>query len=83
MANYYCEFCGKAHSSISILLQGNCMLHTLGVYKGGHKLYEGSEKSQYTCKYCGVKKSSISNLVQDTCQKHPNGNRKGRHSPEL
>ena len=83
MANFYCEYCGKKHSSISIMSQENCMLHPNGTYRGGHKLYEGREKSQYTCKYCGVKKSSISILVQETCMRHPNGNRKGRHSPAL
>lgn len=79
MANYYCEYCGIKHSSISSLTNGNCSRHPDG--RGKHKLYEGSEKSQYFCKYCGIKHSSISSLTNGNCSRHPDG--KGKHSPAL
>lgn len=83
MANFYCEYCGSKYSSVASLTSNNCAKHPMGSYKGKHKLYEGSEKSQYTCKYCGQKYSSISSLTNYNCQRHPNGNGKGRHAPAL
>jgi hypothetical protein len=83
MANYYCEYCGTKASSVSGLTLSTCTMHPNGRYKGNHKLYEGSEKSQYVCKYCGTKASSVSGLTLSTCTMHPNGRYKGNHAPAL
>lgn len=83
MANFYCEYCGSKHSSVSSLTSGYCSKHPLGAGKGHHKLYEGSEKSQYICKTCGSKFSSISSLTSGYCSKHPLGAGKGHHAPAL
>ena len=83
MANFYCEYCGTKSSSISSLTVNLCAKHPLGVGKGKHKLYEGSEKSNYFCKYCGTKSSSISSMTTNTCVRHPNGINKGKHAPAL
>ena len=83
MANYYCEYCGHKSSSVSSLTSASCPRHPNGRYKGKHKLYEGSEKSQYVCKYCGYKSSSISSLTSASCLRHPDGNYKGKHAPAL
>lgn len=81
MANYYCETCGQKYSNISSLTSGLCKKHPTGIFKGKHKLYEGSEKSQYICKLCGSKNSSIAGLTSGNCRNHPNGNLKGNHQP--
>lgn len=81
MANFYCEYCGTKASSVSSLTANSCTRHPMGVNKGKHSLYEGSEKSQYTCKYCGNKSTSISSLTANSCTRHPNGVNKGHHSP--
>ena len=83
MANYYCEYCGYKLSSVEALTRGLCVRHPLGVNKGHHKLYEGSEKKQYVCKYCGYKMQSIDALTRGVCLRHPNGQSKGHHSPAL
>ena len=48
----------------------------------GHKLYEGTEKSEYISKYCGKKFRSIADLTSNglRCPKNPNGT---RHYPAL
>ncbi|MBP5438889.1 MAG: hypothetical protein J6Y30_13015 [Treponema sp.] len=66
---------------MSSLTANSCSRHPNGSYKGNHKPYEGSEKSQYECKYCGQKYSSISSLTANTCSRHPKGSYKGNHSP--
>jgi len=83
MANFYCKYCGAKYSSVSSLTSGTCSRHPLGVNKGKHALYEGSEKTQYTCKYCGAKYTSLASLTAGTCSKHPNGVNKGKHEPAL
>ena len=83
MGNFYCEYCGSKHSSVSSLTGISCSKHPLGTNKGKHSLYQGSEKSQYTCKFCGTKSSSISSLTGISCSKHPLGTNKGKHSPAL
>ena len=83
MANYYCENCGTKQNSVFRLTSGKCSNHPSGNFKGYHKLYEGSEKSQYCCKYCGTKQNSIFSLTSGKCTRHPNGNLKGNHSPAL
>ena len=83
MANYYCEYCGQKHSSVSMLTSVSCFRHPNGANKGKHSLYQGSEKSKYTCKYCGSMHSSISSLTSVSCFRHPNGANKGNHSPAL
>lgn len=83
MANFYCEHCGVKASSVSNLTSGSCSRHPNGSFKGKHKLYEGSEKSQYVCKYCGTKASSLSGLTSGSCARHPEGSFKGKHSPAL
>ena len=83
MANYYCEYCGTKYSSVSTLASASCMRHPNGSYKGKHKLYEGSEKSQYTCKHCGTKYANLSTLTSGSCMRHPNGAHKGKHAPAL
>ena len=83
MANFYCEYCGSKYSSVASLTSSNCAKHPMGSYKGKHKLYEGSEKSQYTCKYCGQKYSDIRNLTANSCSRHPDGPNKGKHAPAL
>ncbi len=80
MSNYYCEYCGSKHSTVSSLVANTCIRNPS---KGRHKLYEGSEKSQYVCKYCGMKYTNIASLTANTCSKHPNGASKGRHAPAL
>lgn len=48
--NFYCAYCGKSFSSVSQLTRaGLCARHPDGPVRGGHKLYEGSEKAVYTC----------------------------------
>lgn len=81
MANYYCEYCGTKDSSVFSLTANSCHRHPLGMGKGKHKLYEGSERLQYNCKYCGQLSESIFSLTANTCFRHPNG--KGNHSPSL
>lgn len=83
MANFYCEYCGQKFTSVASLTASSCLKHPLGVLKGKHKLYEGSEKPKYTCKYCGQSFSSISSLVSAGCLRHPNGSLKGKHAPAL
>jgi len=83
MATYYCEYCGRNYSTVSHLTSGLCNRHPLGVNKGRHKLYEGSEKSTYTCKFCGKTYSNLSSLTNGLCIRHPNGVNKGRHAPAL
>jgi DNA-directed RNA polymerase subunit RPC12/RpoP len=83
MANYYCEYCGQKFSSVSSLTAATCSRHPLGVHKGKHKLYEGSEKPKYTCKFCGQTFASISSMTGATCARHPNGTHKGKHAPAL
>ena len=83
MANFYCEYCGYKAPSVQILTGGQCGKHPNGAFKGYHKLYEGSEKSQYTCKYCGKKYPSLQILCGSQCGKHPNGAFKGMHAPAL
>ena len=83
MANFYCEYCGSKYSSVASLTASSCSRHPDGSYKGKHKLYEGSEKSQYTCKYCGQNYSNIASLTSNNCARHPDGSYKGKHSPAL
>ena len=83
MANFYCEYCGSKYSSVASLTASSCSRHPDGSYKGKHKLYEGSEKSQYFCKYCGKKFSSLQPLTASSCPKHPDGFCKGKHAPAL
>ena len=83
MANFYCEYCGSKYSSVASLTASSCGRHPDGSYKGKHKLYEGSEKSQYTCKYCGQNYPNIASLTASSCARHPNGNYKGKHAPAL
>lgn len=83
MANYFCEYCGTKYSSLSSMTLNKCARHPLGINKGSHKLYEGTEKAQYNCKYCGTKYLSISSLTINKCAKHPNGTNKGQHLPAL
>lgn len=83
MANFYCEYCGQQFSSVASLTSNSCSKHPDGSYKGKHKLYEGSEKSQYTCKQCGQQFSSIQTLTSNSCSKHPDGSYKGKHAPAL
>jgi len=83
MANFYCEYCGQKHSSVSSLTSGSCFRHPSGSNKGKHSLYQGSEKSQYVCRFCGQKHSSISSLTSGSCFRHPNGANKGKHAPAL
>ncbi len=83
MANFYCEYCGQRHSSVTSLTSGSCPKHPLGAHKGKHKLYEGGEKTKYTCKYCGTTHSSIAILTSSTCPRHPDGSHKGKHAPAL
>ncbi len=83
MANFYCEYCGSKFSSVQQLTAVPCQRHPDGQFKGKHKLYEGSEKSQYTCKYCGSKFSSLQQLTSVPCQRHPDGQFKGKHAPAL
>lgn len=83
MSNFYCEYCGTKSSNVSTLTGGSCSRHPNGSFKGKHKLYEGSEKSQYTCKYCGTKSSNLSTLTGGSCARHPEGSFKGKHSPAL
>ncbi len=79
----YCETCGQKSSNIANLTSGKCKNHPAGVFKGNHKLYEGTEKQQYTCKLCGSKNSSIAGLTSGKCKNHPNGTFKGNHQPAL
>ncbi len=81
--NYYCEYCGQRHLSVSSLTLSSCARHPLGVNKGKHKLYEGSEKAKYTCKYCGQSFISISSMTIANCSRHPFGVNKGTHAPAL
>ncbi|WP_432632841.1 hypothetical protein [Brachyspira sp.] len=83
MANFYCEYCGSKYSSVASLTASSCARHPDGSYKGKHKLYEGSEKSQYTCKYCGQNYSNLASLTASSCARHPSGNYKGKHAPAL
>lgn len=83
MANFYCEYCGSKASSVASLTGSSCARHPNGSYKGKHKLYEGTEKSQYVCKYCGSKASSLASLTGSSCARHPEGAYKGKHSPTL
>lgn len=83
MANYYCEYCGEKHSSVSSLTFHSCTRHPNGACKGKHKLYEGLEKEKYTCKYCGESYSNLSSLTFHSCPRHPDGACKGKHSPAL
>ena len=83
MANFYCEYCGSKYSSVASLTSSNCAKHPMGSYKGKHKLYEGSEKSQYTCKYCGKNYSNLASLTSDNCWRHTDGSYKGKHAPAL
>lgn len=83
MANYYCEYCGKAYSTVKDLLNGSCSKHPLGCNKGKHKLYEGGDKAQYTCKYCGKTYKTIKDMVIGSCSKHPDGCNKGKHAPSM
>lgn len=83
MGKYYCEYCGASYADVRALTTFTCQRHPDGQYKGRHKLYEGSEKSQYTCKYCGQKFPDIRTLTTFNCQRHPNGQYKGKHAPAL
>ncbi len=81
--NYYCVYCGAKFNSVQALTMANCNRHPAGGFKGKHKLYEGTEKTQYICKYCGQKFSSLSSLTMGNCNRHPNGCFKGKHTPAL
>lgn len=83
MNYFYCEYCGLKETSVRNLVAMTCNKHPLGMDKGKHKLYEGSEKTRYTCKYCGFQIDTIRNLVNLPCLYHPNGANKGGHSPAL
>ena len=83
MANFYCEYCGTKFPSVVALTSSGCSRHPDGSFKGKHKLYEGSEKSQYTCKYCGTRFPNLVALTASGCAKHPNGAYKGKHVPAL
>ena len=77
--SYYCKYCGRKYSSISMLTSCSCPNHPNG--SGRHSPYQGDEKSSYYCKYCGRKYSSISMLTSCSCPNHPNGS--GRYAPAI
>ncbi len=77
--SYYCKYCGRKYSSISMLTSCSCPNHPNR--SGRHELYQGSEKQNYYCEYCGRKYSSISMLTSCSCPNHPNGS--GRHAPAI
>ena len=80
----YCAYCGRPFKSVSELTRaGLCTRHPDGPVRGGHKLYEGSEKAVYTCKYCGAQERTIDRLTSSFCVHHPKGHNRGRHAPAL
>lgn len=83
MGKVYCEYCGTYANNVRSLSSGKCLRHPDGPFKGFHKVYEGSEKTQYCCKYCGTTFSNIKSLTSNKCLKHPDGPFKGKHSPAL
>lgn len=80
---FFCEYCGKEFKSIRDLTSSGlqCCNNPNGAMNG-HKLYEGTEKSEYICKYCGKKFRSFADLTSNglRCPKNPNGT---RHYPAL
>ena len=81
MPNYYCEYCGNKSNNIVQLTMNTCHRHPLGIDKGMHKVYEGTEKEVYHCKYCGNTAPSIFALTQQPCFRRTDG--KGPHLPIL
>jgi len=83
----FCKLCGKKFRNAFLMLlpSQRCICASNGFCKGGHILYEGSEKDEYTCKYCGKVYKSLELMLSpaERCIASAKGFAKWPHSPAL